>query len=291
MKGKLNMKHAILVCAHGDMSILKWTMRILDCDNIDFFLHIDAKTTISPDEFEGVCKKSKVYLTRRIKVYWATYTQVQCELILLKAALNGTYDYFHLISGADLPIKTADEFLRFFGEADTEYIVKWKTCPRNWNRINYAYPFLKYYKRSPNKIINIIRKGIYTRVLRIPISRKREMGQKALVAGDNWFSITRKLAEYVVAQEDWIKLVFEHGYTVDELFVQTITYNSSEFQSRTSNFGTRLIDWRRGKPYVWRIEDLPEIMRSDAIFCRKFDMKVDSQIVNSIVDWLLKDKE
>ena len=78
---------------------------------------------------------------------------------------------------------------------------------------------------------------------------------------------------------------------VDELFVQTITFNSPEFQSRTSNFRTRLIDWKRGKPYVWRIEDIPEIMRSDALFCRKFDMRVDSEIVNSIADWLLKDKE
>ena len=33
---------------------------------------------------------------------------------LLKAAIKGNYDYYHLISGMDLPIKTQKEIHEFF---------------------------------------------------------------------------------------------------------------------------------------------------------------------------------
>ncbi|MBQ7217133.1 MAG: hypothetical protein IJS39_14240 [Synergistaceae bacterium] len=44
----------------------------------------------------------------------------------------------------------------------------------------------------------------------------------------------------------------------------------------------RLIDWKRGKPYVFRISDLEAIKNSEAMFARKFDDKVDAEIVRKI---------
>ena len=47
-----------------------------------------------------------------------------------------------------------------------------------------------------------------------------------LQKGANWFSITRDLAEYVVAQENWIHKRFSYTLSGDELFLQTLVYNS-----------------------------------------------------------------
>ena len=45
----------------------------------------------------------------------------------------------------------------------------------------------------------------------------------------------------------------------------------------------RLIDWRRGNPYVWRDEDYDELIHSDRIFARKFSSKY-MGIVRMITD-------
>ena len=45
----------------------------------------------------------------------------------------------------------------------------------------------------------------------------------------------------------------------------------------------RLIDWRRGNPYVWRDEDYDELIHSDRIFARKFSSKY-MGIVRKITD-------
>ena len=46
----------------------------------------------------------------------------------------------------------------------------------------------------------------------------------------------------------------------------------------------RLIDWGRGNPYVFRKKDFNELMASDMMFARKFDEKIDVDIVRAIVD-------
>jgi hypothetical protein len=44
----------------------------------------------------------------------------------------------------------------------------------------------------------------------------------------------------------------------------------------------RLIDWKRGKPYVWRSEDYEEILHSSCLFARKFDQRTDSAVIMKI---------
>ena len=59
----------------------------------------------------------------RLKVYWGDYSQVRACLRLLRAASVGDYSYYHLLSGADLPLKTQDEIHAFFEAHDgTEFI-------------------------------------------------------------------------------------------------------------------------------------------------------------------------
>ena len=142
------MKHAVLVGAHGDFRILKLTMRILDHENIDFFIHVDAKSQLSENEFVGICAKSRVIIIPRIKVYWGDYSQIQMEMNLLKASVDSGYDYYHLISGADLPIKTASEFLEFFEKRgnNVDYVMKWGYHSLYHDRVNYKYPFIRYIK-------------------------------------------------------------------------------------------------------------------------------------------------
>lgn len=37
------------------------------------------------------------------------------------------------------------------------------------------------------------------------------------------------------------------------------------------NAGLRAIDWERGNPYVWKMEDLQYLLETEHLFARKFD--------------------
>ena len=89
---------------------------MLDHPRNDIFIHMDAKNKLyNPSETLQLVKFSNVYHTRRIKVTWGGYSQIESELILLEAATeNGSYEHYHLLSGADLPIKKQEDIISFF---------------------------------------------------------------------------------------------------------------------------------------------------------------------------------
>ena len=48
----------------------------------------------------------------------------------------------------------------------------------------------------------------------------------------------------------------------------------------------RYIDSNRGGPYVFRKEDFNDLINSEALFARKFDLNVDREIVDMIFEKL-----
>ena len=52
----------------------------------------------------------------------------------------------------------------------------------------------------------------------------------------------------------------------------------------------RFIDWNKGNPYIVRSIDFEQLMSSDRMFARKFDEKVDFDIVERIFEALDKQK-
>ena len=96
--------------------------------------------------------------------------------------------------------------------------------------------------------------------------------------GAQWFSITHDLACYVLAQKRMIRKHFRVTVCCDEVFLQTIVLNShfkdklAQKNLKRTDYGSlkRLIDWNRGSPYVYTIEDI-ELLKTTDCFARKFD--------------------
>ena len=74
------------------------------------------------------------------------------------------------------------------------------------------------------------------------------------------------------------------------MFLQTLV-NSSKYKrqlyqngyTKQTNACLRKIDWGRGKPYTWQLQDYEELVHSGCLFARKFDPKVDAEIIEKIV--------
>lgn len=84
-------------------------------------------------------------------------------------------------------------------------------------------------------------------------------------------------------------LIFQRGWLVDELFIQTIIAKNKEFIGRLASSNKRKIKWLPGKqahPYIWKQTDFSEIVQSNKFFARKFDENVDKKIIDMIFDYL-----
>lgn len=296
-------RHAYLIIAHSDFSTLKILLSCLDHANNDIYLHIDKRTKNVPwDDLTSSVQKSKLVIIERISVRWGEYSLIDCELRLLKEAMNnGSYAYYHLLSGSDLPLKSQDEIHRFFAlNKGKEFIsfvddelIKSRNC---YERIKYYSLFQGYSKhkskfiRYSYEVYNAI--SIHLQML-LHIDRIRKANVK-LAFGAQWFSITDKLAHYVVEHEPWIKERFSYTRCGDEMFLQMLVIESrfyqnvyqKEFKHTFSDPAMRRIDWERGNPYVFKKEDKDDLINSECLFARKFSSNIDQEIIDEICDYV-----
>ena len=116
-------RHAYLIMAHGNLAQLSKLVSALDDERNDIYIHIDKKTK-NFNEKMITATYSKVKFIEQINVNWGGYSIVKCELLLLEAAVKFNTDYvrYHLVSGADLPIKSQDYIHDFFEDNNGEYI-------------------------------------------------------------------------------------------------------------------------------------------------------------------------
>lgn len=83
------MKHAYLIMAHGNFEQLQFLVHLLDCGQNDIFIHIDKKTEIC--DLSLKTKYSAVTIFQKYKIYWGTYSQVECELFLQTLLCDSPY--------------------------------------------------------------------------------------------------------------------------------------------------------------------------------------------------------
>lgn len=291
------MKHAYLIQAHNDFYILEKLIKLIDDENNDIFIHIDKKVKhFDFKDYQKMAKKSKIYFTKRIDVRWGSFKQIKSELILFETAYQKHYDYYHLISGIDLVIKPQKEIQDFFEKNKGKEFITFdyhnKVLESTIDRINYYHLFTNN-MRSKNKVIFKISNSLHTRLFNL----QKKIGLKRKIPfeirkGANWVSITDNLVGYILKNKKFIKKYFSKSYCADELFVQTLVYNSNFYKNVYSkkdddyNGSKRLIDWNRGMPYTFKEEDFNEIITSDRFFARKFSTEIDKDIIDKIYNYV-----
>lgn len=283
------MKHAYLILAHNNFYTLKVLLKLLDNENNDIYIHIDKKTRNVPkEEILSVVQKSNLHWVTPIKTYWGHSSLVNAELKLIKTAiLNGEYEYLHLISGVDLPLKKQSEIHKFFEDNKGKEFVGLSNFKNNYeDRVKYYYWLQKYEKNSKitAKLQEILTK--FQKILKVNRLKNSNIN---IQKGCQWVSITGDFAKYIIKQEKWIQKFFANTNCSDELLMQTILINSpfaKNIYNKNDEYKSclREIDWERGSPYVWKKEDKDILLSSNNIFARKFDENVDKEIMKIIMN-------
>ncbi len=290
--------HAYMIIAHNQFELLERLITALDDERNDIFIHIDAKVKkFNFEHFRGITKHSRVIFTdERVNVTWGDYSQVKTEMVLIKTAVknenpNKPYNYFHLISGVDLPIKSNDYIHRFLEELDGKEFIHYtdnQVSQLSVNRLQYYH----FFRRRRNQFTKLISQLLLRIQKMLKVNRLKNT-EIRVQKGCNWFSITGALAHYIYDNLDKYEKIFRYSYCADEVFIQTIV-ESSDFKNNlympdcNNNHEAcmRLIDWERGNPYVWRNEDYNQIMESPCLFARKFDINVDREIIEKVIESL-----
>lgn len=282
------MKHAYLIMAHEKLHQLEYLLKFLDDYRNDIFLHIDKKVNIENYDFCKICKYSNVFFIKRRSVVWGDFSQIQLEIDLIKSAVNkNCYRYLHLLSGVDMPLKSQDYIHNFFEKYDGKEFVSFdiNNTDALYNRCNYYYFFQKYVGRRNESLLAKLNFFFVDVQKKLKLQRIKD--KKIFRKGANWFSITDSFAKYILLKEPIIRKKFLYTICCDEVFLQTIMYNSYYYKNRYNEVDSlhanmRLIDWKRGNPYVWTDKDIFELKNTPYLFARKFDIDKSKSIIDKL---------
>lgn len=306
------MKHAYLIIAHHDWEQLRKQIELLKSDNHDIYVHIDKKSKdFDISLFNDISQSSRVYFFSEYSIFWGGYSQVETELFLFEKAFTKHYDYYHLLSGNDLPLVSNEELDKFFKKNEgKEFILFDEGALQNNSEISRRtkyYHFLQDYRRRykqpwKNAFFTFCERVLLASQIVLHINRTKNLDW-TIKYGSNWVSITDKLVKVILENRDKIEKVFSCTNCADELFVQTIAYNFgfaervySPLTNQSAN--VRFIDWNRGSngnPYTFTLADYDLLFPKDPskqqnLFARKFSESKDNKIISAVFSHLKLNK-
>lgn len=280
-------RFAYLIIAHGEPYILERLVNIIDDPRNDIYILFDKKSDLSLFKDISVCY-SKLTFCEPVDIRWGDISQIVAELSLFESAYEGgRYEYFHLISGVDLPIKSQDyihayfqrpenkgkEFIHYVNTVGNMRDLKYKTQYYHW--------FTRFYRKrslvSKAIVISIIRLSIILQKL-FKINREYPFELKK---GMNWCSLSCPGVEFLLSKKQELLKIFRNTLCPDEIFIQTLFWNYWNRELIHTD-SIRLIDWERGRPYTFSNSDYTELVNSEMLFARKFSTS--SSAFKEIVD-------
>ena len=211
-------KHAFLIIAHTDWSLLKTLVSLLDYELNDIYIHIDAKVPAKaiPDI---ICSKSNLYmLEHRISVAWGDISVVEAEYLLFEIAYNNSHYSFFMQSGK--------EFIGFCPYNDTLSDIRVRT-----------YHFFVSKMRN-NRFYRLLDRIIAKCLVVFDCLRNKEIYFRK---GSTWVSVTNDFVRYMLANKTMVLELYKHTFGADEFFIQTLCWNS---RFRNSEY-----DWKVARKF------------------------------------------
>lgn len=265
------MKHAFLIMTHGNLPMLQYLVRCLDDSRNDIFVHIDSKAPF--DGSELVTTESKLmFVTDRIDAAWGDYSLVEIEMSLFRIAFdNGPYEYYHLMSGTDILIKSQNYIHEFCKENNGKEFIAFSRISEKdlkW-RFNHRFVFTRHF-REERLMYRLIR-GAHLRLQDLFCPKQENIEVKK---GSQWCSVTNDFVLYLLSRGHEIKRLFDRTFAPDEMVMQTLSWNSPFkdriYDSRESACGNmRYIRWKDREPQEIRFEWAYDMIDSQHWFARK----------------------
>lgn len=266
------MRIAYLILAHKNPNQVK---RLVSLLNDDIYIHIDSKCDI--EKFYMSNEKIK-YLNDRISVNWGGFTMVQATLKLINTARkNRNYDYYVLLSGDDYPISNLNEFELFLDKHKEYSFMEYDKFEEKWRHLKVRYEKYRI-SESTNMLTKVLQK-----ILNIFVNHRSMFRNMQAYKGSQWWCLNLESIDYIlkyIKDNRSVIRYFKHTYIPDEMFFQVILMNSY-LKNRIINNNLRYILLKDSHPEILTIKNLNDLINEkNKFFARKFDIEVDSEVLD-----------
>jgi hypothetical protein len=269
-------QHAVLITAYKNPQQIVDIVNYLN-SGFKFYVHVDTRSKMDTSRLGDI---ENVHVFQRHAVKWGSINHLHSILLLSKEALSDPMNqYFHLITGQDFPVKSADHILH---ELDTsnDYLEHFRLPSEYWqdnggmDRLEYYNPYEVFdYRTLTGKII-IKLLVMAQKILKIKRRDPRNIFP-LLFGGSSYWSLSRRSVQYVIDFTNTNPAAIErlkYTFCSEEIYFQTVLLNSS-LSSNIVNDNLRYIDWsphRSGNPAFLDDSDYEKVRASNKIFARKF---------------------
>lgn len=288
------MKIAILIQCHKNPEQVNLLIDVMQHPAFTFFIHVDKKSGIQK-ELKRVENVFVLPDEWRVDVQWAGLSQVDATLNLLNyARQKECFDAYWLCSGQDFPVKSAQEIVDWFeahagydfvelfesknngSPHENHYDKRTSVCFPGWMLGNTM--FRRVCKRAYVELT-----GGYNKTFRW--ARRAPVNGWKFYFGSQWVCLSSRTTEQIIAylkEHPEYYRFFENSFCADEAFFQTLVMNLPGETKRMDYL--HYVDWSEGKnsPKTLLMEDYDRLIRTDKLMARKFDAKVDAEIMESL---------
>ncbi len=273
------MKVAHFIMIHRSPQQIERLLKSLNHNDAKFYIHVDKKADIT--QFLHLQKTYPIKFTKnRVSVAWGTYSVVEAMLNgISEIIIDDHFDYINTLSGQDYPIKKIEDIHQFLSKNTEKGYIHFETTDE-WAESKDR--FRKYDFGS----LNFPGKYALQKFLNLFVFKRTLPNNLKPYGRSQWFTLTPAMCKYVLDYLDAhanVKKFFKLSWGADETLFQTILCNS-HFKNYLINDNQRYIDWseKKANPKVLKIDDTEAITKSNKLFARKFDEKIDSAILDYI---------
>ena len=277
------MKKAFILLVYKDPEQIERLVKRMYHPNFHFYIHVDLKFDIHP--FIYLEKLPNVFLTKkRFKMLWASYRFIETVTFLMDKLLKeNDYAFISTFSGQDYPIKSTQEIYEYYANHVGYSFISIEKLGAPWyNRCKKRYEsyHMTYYSfKGTNLLSKMINRFLPKR--KFPIYNTIYGGPRA-----TWITLSSEAAKHIVEvmkKETKLRSFGKFTWAPDEFIFPTILLNSPLRNKIIFDSG-RYIEWSESKanPEIFTTKDYTKIMNSKKLYARKFDVKVDSEILDKL---------
>jgi hypothetical protein len=269
-------------------------------DNPPIVCHHDfAQSPALPNEFPPEVR----FVSPHVRTRWGRFSVVTATLRALEILYReAAPDWFFLLSGADYPTMRSEKVVQELTASGADTLLDFREVLANPSNPPYPAPenpALQHFVSPGNAAIAwhrykgfhawfpIISRGpkIRRHIINLPFEAWRSPfnPQFKCFYGDHWFTGKQKVAEILLRPSDkhmQLRRYLRWRASADECYYHTVLGNTPNLKINRAT--RRFAKWLGGgaHPRILEINDLPEIISSDAYFARKF--APDSQVLDEI---------